>query len=612
MTRGDERDESVRATGLAATPDPAFDRVAGLVRRVLGVPVALVSLVDEHRQFFPGQSGLAGDTGAVRQTPLSHSFCSLVVADGAPLAIRDARLDPRTAGSPAIAELGVVAYAGHPLTDADGRVLGSLCAIDREPRDWSPQDLATLADLTAMCSSELRLRASNTASRDALARLALLGEVTRAVVSTLDAREAAERLSRVAVPSLADWAAVGVLDEAGRFPIVTSRHRDPDLAADAEAVAGAVFGALDVDAPVRRVARTGEAEPLTDALSALLPVGVGHRDAETAAGRLSAGPGLLLPLRSRGRVMGVLALVRGAGGAPYGEAHLHDALDIGRRAGLALENAELYMRQRHLSEALQRSLLTRLPEPDHLHVVARYRPAAQEAQVGGDWYDGFLQPDGATVLVVGDVMGHDIHAAAMMGQLRSLVRGIAYDRHEPPAGVLSRVDRALPALQVETLATAVVARIEQTAAQERAGLRTLRWSNAGHPPPMVVRADGTVEALDRPGDLLLGIDPSSPRADHTTVLDPGSVVLLYTDGLVERRDSPIDHGLLRLRQALAAVAALPLDELCDELLARLLPRDADDDVALIAVRAHSEDRPRPAEAGPERVPTAGVPTSLHR
>jgi serine phosphatase RsbU (regulator of sigma subunit) len=199
-------------------------------------------------------------------------------------------------------------------------------------------------------------------------------------------------------------------------------------------------------------------------------------------------------------------------------------------------------------------------------------------------------------------MGHDIRAAAMMGQLRSLVRGTAYDRQEPPSQVLSRVDRALPALQVDTLATVVLARIEQTSDQAQAGLRTLRWSNAGHPPPALIRPDGRVELLERPSDLLLGIDPASPRADHETILEPGSVVLLYTDGLVERRDSPIEHGLARLRQALAGLVDLPLDALCDQVLAKLLPADADDDVALVAVRAFSEERPRPAEAGPVRLP----------
>ena len=226
----------------------------------------------------------------------------------------------------------------------------------------------------------------------------------------------------------------------------------------------------------------------------------------------------------------------------------------------------MYRRQRHYAESLQRSLLTRLPEPDHLHVVARYVPAAKEAQVGGDWYDAFLQPDGATVLVVGDVTGHDIAAAAMMGQLRNLVRGTAYDRHEPPAAVLSRVDRALRGLQVDTLATVVLARIEQTDADRQQGLRRLRWSNAGHPPPAVLRADGTVELLDRPSDLLLGFDPDFPRTDHEVVLHPDDTVVLYTDGLVERRDSPLDHGLARLRQALAALGTGPLDRLCDELL----------------------------------------------
>ena len=266
----------------------------------------------------------------------------------------------------------------------------------------------------------------------------------------------------------------------------------------------------------------------------------------------------------------------------------------------------MYRRQRHYAESLQRSMLTRLPEPDHLHVVARYAPAAKEAQVGGDWYDAFQQPDGATMIVVGDVTGHDIAAAAMMGQLRNVLRATAYDRDEAPAAVLARTDRALLGLQVDTLATVLLARIEQSAAEREQGLRRLRWSSAGHLPPALLRADGTVELLERPSDLLLGLDPHSPRCDHEVVLHPDDTVLLYTDGLVERRDSPLEHGLTRLRQALGALAGVPLDRLCDELLTRIVPAENDDDVALVAVRTFAEDRPRPPEAGPRS------PGPLHR
>ena len=596
---------ALRATGLGPSGDPAFERFARMVRRQLLVPVALVSLVDHDRQFFPGQQGLAEPWARERQTPLSHSFCTLVVAVGEPLVVRDARTDPRVMDSAAIDDLGVVAYLGVPLTDADGHVLGSLCAIDGEPRSWTDDDLEALTDLAAACSSELRLRIAAERGSAALNRVAVLAQVTQAVSSTLDVQQTIDRLSRLVVPFLADWCTVHVVDEAGRVHQDAAQHRHPAQAHALARFAAAQAVVLDPQAPTRMVLRTEEALLLDsdpEGPAQALARGLAEDDVPALCEELGCSSALVVPLRARDGAVGVLTLGRGTDRTPFGEAEVHDAMDLGRRAGLALGHAQMYRRQRHYAESLQRSLLTRLPEPDHLHVVARYVPAAKEAQVGGDWYDAFLQPDGATMLVVGDVTGHDIAAAAMMGQLRNLVRGTAYDRDEAPAAVLSRVDRALRGLQVDTLATVVLARVEQTEAEQAQGLRRLRWSNAGHLPPALLRQDGSVELLDRPNDLLLGFDPESPRTDHELVLHPDDTVLLYTDGLVERRDSPLDHGLARLRQALAAVGDVPLDRLCDELLARLVPDDADDDIALVAVRTYAEDEPRPAEAGPTRVP----------
>jgi serine phosphatase RsbU (regulator of sigma subunit) len=241
-------------------------------------------------------------------------------------------------------------------------------------------------------------------------------------------------------------------------------------------------------------------------------------------------------------------------------------------------------------------------QPDHLELAVRYRPATRGISIGGDWYDAFLQPDGATVLVIGDVMGHDLEAAAAMSQLRTLVRAIAYDRQEEPAGVLRRVDLAVVGLGAETLATALVARVEQTPALAASGRRRLRWSSAGHPMPMLVQADGTVTDLVSPVGPPVGIGWRGPRADGVAELPAGSTLLLFTDGLIERRASDLDSDRDRLRTLVAALAGEPLEVLCDRLLAELLAEGAEDDVAVLAVRAHREGVARPVEAGPELVP----------
>ncbi len=258
--------------------------------------------------------------------------------------------------------------------------------------------------------------------------------------------------------------------------------------------------------------------------------------------------------------------------------------------------------QRALSDRLQQALLTPPPEPDHLHVVVRYQPAAHGAQVGGDWYDAFLQPDGATMLVIGDVVGHDSDAAAAMGQLRGLVRALAYDNDEPPARILTRTEHAARGLAVANLATAILARVERHPDVPVAGRRVLRWSNAGHVPPIILAPDGGTTVLETRPELLLGVDPDAPRRDHTTELHDHHTLLLVTDGLFERRGTDLDQGMAALREALRDLGDRPVHELCDTLLARLVPEAADDDVALVAVRPYPEDRPRPPEAGPNVLP----------
>ena len=256
---------------------------------------------------------------------------------------------------------------------------------------------------------------------------------------------------------------------------------------------------------------------------------------------------------------------------------------------------------RSMSEALQRSLLTEPPQPDHLQIAVRYLPATRDAQVGGDWYDAFLTTDGTTALVIGDVSGHDQRAAAAMGQVRNLLRGIGHTSHATPADVLCSLDRAMRDLGVDVLATCVLAIVESSPESAPQGPRTLRWSNAGHPPPLVVDADGRAVLLHSEPDLLLGLDATTSRQDHTHALPDGSTVLLFTDGLFERRGAGLDEGMAWLVDVVQQHSGLELERLCD-LLVDEVRGIGEDDVALLGMRLHPQDRPRPPDAGPERVP----------
>ncbi len=255
-----------------------------------------------------------------------------------------------------------------------------------------------------------------------------------------------------------------------------------------------------------------------------------------------------------------------------------------------LEKAEELRRSsrrfQELAESLQSAMLTEPAAGGGMEVTVRYRSADDVAQVGGDWYDAFTQPDGATMLAIGDVSGHDEVAAAKMGQIRGLLRALAYDAEDRPHGdspatVLTRLEYVAQGLAVSELSTAILARIEE--ATETPG-RLLRWSNAGNAPPVVLQPDGSTLLLDDKSDLLLGVDPAFPRQDHETLLEPGSTLLLYTDGLIERRGTSIDVGIADLRSALGALAGAPLGHLCDSVLEMLAPHTGEDDIALIAVR----------------------------
>jgi serine phosphatase RsbU (regulator of sigma subunit)/PAS domain-containing protein len=455
---------------------------------------------------------------------------------------------------------------------------------------------------------------SNEIARRAADRAALLDQLTEALIGTLASDEAARHLTQLVVPGIADWCVVTLVDDnthtGSRHGLrnVAVRHINPAMLESVSHYADDALRALHDDSMVVRAMETGVSQFVLADATVIALAALDEGPTRQLVNQLKPESIAILPLVGRSGPVGLLTLATSQARGPFSSEDLITAHHMAARAGLVLDNARLFRQQRELAERLQRSLLTSPVEPDHAQIVVRYIPAAAAAQVGGDWHDAFMQPGGATVLVIGDVAGHDAQATATMGQIRSLLRGFGAIANDGPGEILSKTDHVMETLQVETTATAVVARLEQTAEERHLGLTRLRWSNAGHPAPMTLQPDGTVAVLDTDApDIMLGVDPQEPRRDHEVTLARETVVLLYTDGLIERRGGSIDDGLTHLQTQLVKLANRDLDQLCDELVDVMLPPDAEDDVAIVAVKLHRQDRPRPAIAGPNRIPRNANP-----
>ncbi|MDT0275418.1 ATP-binding SpoIIE family protein phosphatase [Blastococcus goldschmidtiae] len=424
--------------------------------------------------------------------------------------------------------------------------------------------------------------------RDRLAaQVDLLGQISESLMGSLDLAESQSRLAGALVPALADWVSIHLRDDHDQSAGVLIRHRDPAL----DAVVGKaerLKSRRGLSTEPSRRAAAGEAVLLRDVDAEELVAQVPDAGLHSLVRLLGTRSLIAVPVPGRTSLLGSLLLVRSPGSAPYTAADRDLAVEIGRRAGIALDNARLYSGQRHLATELQQSLLTDPPTVAFADIAVRYVAAGQQAQVGGDWYDAFRQRRGDLVLVIGDVVGHDTRAAAAMGQIRGLVRGICFSSADVPSRLLSSVDEAIQGLELNTMATAVLAQLSPPTADGR-DVR-MRWSNAGHPPPVLLDATGRAHLLE-PGtgkaDVLLGVDASARRTTEETTLPAGSTLLFYTDGLIERRGEDLDQGLRRLLATVEQHASADLATLCDAILEVMVPRAGEDDVAMVAVRPRS-------------------------
>lgn len=412
--------------------------------------------------------------------------------------------------------------------------------------------------------------------------LGLLAEATTVMAATLDVQEALSRLAGLLVPVLGDWAAINLVDASGNLARATTRHRDghEDLL---QRLADLQVGGLSPDAPLRQVVATRR--------SAMIPT-LGREQARQwmtdemvdVADQLGLGSALYVPLIARRRVLGAIALFSRTPGH-YDQDVLDILQELARRAALMLDNARLYDQEHHAALTLQRSMLSDVPSIPGLDVTALYVPGSDSAEIGGDWYDVMPLSDGSTGLVVGDVMGHDMQAAAAMGQLRSVLRAYAFEGGGP-ARVLQRVDQLVQGLGVAPLATCFYA----VAAPADGGGQRLVWTNAGHVPPLLRLPDGSVSELSAAeSDVLIGVArPDLPRSQAEGMLPPGSILAMFTDGLVEGRDRDMTQGIADVSALLALHDPASGSEQLTERLRDYADRTGqEDDVCLLVVHVSS-------------------------
>ncbi|MCV2392856.1 SpoIIE family protein phosphatase [Actinotalea sp. M2MS4P-6] len=454
-----------------------------------------------------------------------------------------------------------------PVLDDDGRVT---------------HHVGIQADVTDRIEAQRRREAELEAATDDRARLQLLARVTEGLARNLEYDAAVRTLAEILVREFSDWGYVATVDDRGRVDrlhVAVADSRDlPDAAA---------LQALDLSwltrSPSVRAALTGESDAWPEPFR-IDAAGLPERTTPEQLAllrRLGVGTALVVPLRARNRVIGVIVLVLAEGTFP--RRHVVTTEHVAHRAGLGLDNVRLYERERAAALTLQRRMLPEVPEVEGLDVAATYLPAQRPAEVGGDWFDVMTLPDGAIGLAVGDVVGHDLGAAAAMGQLRSVLRSYAWSG-APANHVVEHLDELVRGLGMADIATCTYLRLRDG---------RLEYSRAGHPPPMVLMPDGSVRALDGALRTPVGvpaIDDVTPVA--TAELPPGATLVAYSDGLVERRDRGLREGLEALRETLARVpVTASAAEARDLLVGTLLGPDLHDDVCLLVVRRPADPQP---------------------
>lgn len=460
------------------------------------------------------------------------------------------------------------AYVCEPLVQG-GEVLGVLSASFADGGLLTdPANLSFFDTVIAQCSVALHRARMISVERRSRDRLELLAESGRLFAGVTEARPLCEELCRLATDRLADVAIVVLAGPDDTWQIAGGDHADPLIGHALNGFARTLDGRggdlirSTMDSGLPRLFQRGD-DDYRDLVDEAAQLALLHE--------IDLGSGLVLPLRAHGRGLGVLTMATIGQRPPLGADDLAEMRELAGRLALALDNARLFHQQSEIAHTLQRSLLpVDLPAVAGAEVAVRYLPGTRGMSVGGDFYDVVPLPSGCVGLVVGDVMGRGVRAAAVMGQVRAAIRGYVLEGHSP-AGILGRLDRLVASLDDALIVTCCY--VEWDPTTDRALLAC-----AGHPPPLLVSHGDPAAFLPLEPGPPLGVGLGS-YGERVVTLPLGSLLLLYTDGLVESPDLPVDEGMRRLARAVDGVRGA--EAACEAALA--VQPASDDDVALLAL-----------------------------
>ncbi|MEU9112273.1 SpoIIE family protein phosphatase [Streptomyces sp. NPDC048483] len=545
-------------------------------------PIGLVMLDEELRYLHLNQA-LADMNGLPIEDHIGRRIADIMVTSEGGEYERMLRAVARE-GRPVAGVLVGMRTRGHPDRD---RVL----SVSFFPLTQAVGTLPGVGGLVVDVTDREQAIVEATASRQ---RLALLDRASGLIGTTLDVEVTARELVAAAVPDFADGATVELvdwMDEREAFdpalPVITRRIAAGTVLPPpaTELVSGLDVVHYPPGSAIHQMLGTGRpvCVPVNQEFLARTVL---HEN----RARLLADSGLthllIAPLIARGTVQGIALFGRSAARASFTEQDLSLGGELASRAALCLDNARLYSRERDIGLTLQRALLpSSLATSPYLHIAHRYLPGSRGTEVGGDWYDVIALPDHQVGLVVGDVMGHGVAAAASMGRLRITAKALARHYKEPDE-LLTELDHCAQDAGIE-FATCLYIHYDPTTGRTRI-------ASAGHPPPLVRHPDGRIDVIDEVLGVPLGVGGCPFRTTEIRLPD-GATLALYTDGLIEARGHDIDEGLNALRTELGRIPD-SLEAAADGILAHLVPSSLADDTVLLLARVGRRQPPQPCRS----------------